>query len=199
MSKKNTKTLIISGIVIFTLILAYFLWWGFQTHEVVGKVSYIGWNHVTIQETWTNIKQSKVGTYRVIERPSVDPVNGRGEKAGEEDVTCMPATTVGMDGKLSFKEVNCTYITQTWKETKRKSISGTGKNTSWITLNPGRLDRIRYEFEYTVKIEYEEDGEIDIYTENPPDESLYKQWDIGDGVIMQKTNFGTISDIHKDY
>lgn len=81
------KMMMIGGGVAFVLLSIVFLIWGFSSHEVQGKVTSMNWTRSeqvqkflpTVDSDWR---------YRIHQSSSRMPVNGRGERAGAQIISC---------------------------------------------------------------------------------------------------------------
>jgi len=76
---KKASILILSVVVISLFI--YFIWWGMQTHQVIGTVAGVNWQHDTIRQTWRPVLLDDWCS-DLSSRAERPPVNGKGEVPG---------------------------------------------------------------------------------------------------------------------
>jgi len=109
----------------------------------------------------------------------------------------------------------CSYRTQLWQTVKTSNPeSGTGHDTRWPQLEVGLLDRLRFQALYTVKVDYSDGGDLETHVMNPggtilllgsPREldttealaatAAYKAWHVGQPVVLDINNLGSVRDV----
>jgi hypothetical protein len=112
-------------------------------------------------------------------------------------------------------ETRCNYETQEWRRVQTETDRGTGRDTTWPSIDPDRLDRLRYSADYTVRIDYHDRGKDKTYAHKPGNtkgwlgkkvmqagtakkaEAAYLSWETGEHVTLEVRNIGSVARVHR--
>lgn len=203
--------------------------WGCSTHEAQGTVVAMTWEQDTLLQHWTPVVKGawEHDTWQCEEVP---PVDGRGEKAGWSKIwlSCRQKAhgtewyDCGTDSDGHTKRCSrteyrtwCDYNTQEWRTTRTEKAAGLGRGTEWKVVEPGPLDRIRYEAVYLVGFDYVDMKGKGTYGHDPSGtvswggrkllteseakdaERKYLSWNVGDEAVLLINNFGSVRSVEK--
>jgi hypothetical protein len=91
----------------------------------------------------------------------------------------------------------CSYDTQMWMQTEILSASGIGVETRWPEMTPRVLDKIVHRGDWTVLIQYTDDGEVETTENHPTSEAEYKTWSVGEKTHVDVRGWGSVSGVRR--
>lgn len=177
--------------------------WVMQTHEDEGTVVSLRWEQATVVQHWTDVVLRE-WRFKTWEKPEVQPVEGSGEVAGKELIfgtcnrelynTSRQCTGTGEQQRCrtdrEYRD-RCNYRTQLWRTIRTVPAQGSGHETTWPVVELGPLDRQRFNARYRVTVQYQEQGEEQVYELNPAPETVVlfygtlRELDAGEALVAE--------------